>query len=41
LPLSAHPSKRLLCLAEEPAEQTGPGRHPPDWTSHQGLEGER
>jgi transposase-like protein len=28
--LPAHPPQRLLCLAQEPVEQTGPGRRPSD-----------
>ena len=30
VPVRAHPSQRLLCPAQEPLEQTGPGRHSPD-----------
>ena len=29
VPLPAHPTKRLLCLAEESAQQAGEGRRPP------------
>jgi transposase-like protein len=36
--LPAHPPERLLCLTEEPAEQTSSGRHSPDRTPPQGLD---
>ena len=39
--LPAHPPQRLLCLAQEPVEQTGPGRRPSDRAHQDGLEGQR
>lgn len=39
--LPAHPSERLLCLAEEPVEQAGEGRRPSDRAHPQGLERQR
>jgi transposase-like protein len=40
VPVPAHPTERLLCLAEEPAEQAGKGRCSPG-AHPQGLEGQR
>jgi len=36
----AHPTERLLCLAEEPAEPAGEGRRSPDRAHPQILEGQ-
>lgn len=41
VPLPAHPTQRVLRLAEEPAEQTGSRGCPSDRASQQGLEGKR
>jgi len=41
VPVSAHPAQRHLCLAEEPAEQTGEGRCSADQTDPPGLGRER
>ena len=39
--VSAHSTEWFLCLAEEPVEQTGEGRHSSDRPHPEGLEGER
>ena len=41
VPMPAHPTERLLCLAEAPVKQTGSRRRTPDRAHPQSLERER